>query len=274
MHLNQKGKLEQNPSQGKQNMWYRSSLNNYNEEINQILLKFCQEIDEIQTNDTDGDSELLKRLGPSFIKMVRGVFNVIKKTSPIYQLPIDAMFRYLSGKGEDFELSIDHFSREMRVYFLNAILEKTGNVRFLSESYDDNDDIESGNLQENSEIGYLFDYTDYSNLNQNQSTQDTFGNKTKKDDFDPLRYTIGGFTVYVWYNVEDNGDIVVYAKMEDRYDWDQSSGIEIDLDTFKIPSWMSGGILKKLKKLNNMSLKVNSVPSSGDNVLYIGDGFL
>lgn len=143
---------------------------------------------------------------------------MLEKAQPNYKEPIDAMRQYLSGKGKDVQMPDEWFPPHLKQAIIHKIMRKIGKYYWRPGEH----------------IQKVFGYSDYPSLAASRDDADYFA-KGEISNF--LQYVIGGFVADVWYEVEDNGTVHVYCKIDDKYDWQsREDATSYNLETLGLDS--------------------------------------
>lgn len=237
-------------------MWYRDKyFLNKNNEYENILIEFNNFINQ---NKRFSDKNIPKGLILNGLllsgKAISFLLGQLLKIYPDLKPMVDGLNRFLFGNGEEYKLPIELFSQEIRVGFLKRALT-------IKDQYGEDWD-------KNNKVDFLWSYNDYKSSYFNYSSDDNISKGYR----DPLRYIIGGFTPQIWWNKEKNGDINVYAKIIDKYDWKERSFsyIRIKLPDDKKIRSMIENIINLINKTN---IKNDDIPRIENSFLIIPDSF-
>lgn len=187
----QKESIEVEPICYQDKMWYQDNFH----KISLLIKKAESEAENKPPNVTTLDK-----------KQASLIFSILKRVSPRYEAPIEAMVRYLVGKYDRVEIPLDLFSLRIRTGMLSKYLKNKNR----------------NNINEAKEECFLWDYSDYGEVNH---TPDLFVGGVNEV-FEPLRYVVGGFTACVRHIKDDDGTLRVFLKMEDEYDWCKNKSTE------------------------------------------------
>lgn len=233
-------------------MWYSNKYfltkNNEYENILIELNNYIEQNKRFSDRNIKNDM-LLKSLALSG-KSVSFIISQLLKFYPDLKPMVDGLNRFLFGNGKGYKLPIKLFSQEVKTRLLRMALREP-------------------DWKENEKTDFLWLYDDYINAYGYYLDEDVIGNDSNYRD--PLRYIIGGFTPQVWWDKDNNGDINIYTKIIDKYDWKEKdiTNIKIELpDNEKIKA-MVNNIINIIAKLNIDC----TMPRIEDSSLVIPDSF-